>query len=117
MVKYRASDNLVVAATHGRGLYTTILPTVVTGVPSVPVTKDFIKYISAENSQLQIVIGNLQTRTMNIQLINMLGQQVYQSKNSYQNTNIPIGALQSGSYILKITGDKREHFVQQFIKR
>ena len=117
MIRYRASDNLVVAATHGRGLFTTILPTVVTGVPSVPVTKDFIKYISADNNQLLIVKGTLNTKSMNIQLFNMNGQQVYASRNEYQNIAINLGKLQAGVYIVKITGDKREHFVEQFVKR
>jgi hypothetical protein len=117
MIRYRASDNLVVAATHGRGLFTTILPTVVTGVPSVPVTKDFIKYISADNNQLLIVKGTLNTKSMNIQLFNMNGQQVYASKNEYQNIAINLGKLQAGVYIVKITGDRREHFVEQFVKR
>jgi len=117
MIRYRASDNLVVAATHGRGLFTTILPTVVTGVPSVPVTKDFIKYISADNNQLLIVKGTLNTKSMNIQLFNMNGQQVYASKNEYQNIAINLGKLQAGVYIVKITGDRREHFVEQFVKK
>ena len=117
MLKLRAADNVVVAATHGRGVFTTTLPTVVTGVPNVPVTKDFIKYIHTDNNQLQIVVGTLQTRTMTIQLLNMQGQQLYQSKNNYQNTSIDMGRFTSGVYILKITGDKREHFVEQFVKK
>jgi Secretion system C-terminal sorting domain len=117
MLRYRPSDNLVVAATHGRGLFTTILPTVVTGVPDNTITKDFIKYISADNSQLQIVIGTLQTKTMTVQLIDMGGRLVDQRKNKYQNSVIDLNRLQSGVYIVKITGDKKENFVQQFVKR
>ena len=83
----------------------------------MPVTKDFIKYIHTDNNQLQIVVGTLQTRTMTIQLLNMQGQQLYQSKNNYQNTSIDMGRFTSGVYILKITGDKREHFVEQFVKK
>lgn len=117
MIRYRGSDNTVVAATHGRGLFTSILPTVVTGVPNNPVTKDFIKYISADNSQLHIITGTLQTRSMTIQLLNMQGQRVYQSQQAYHPTTINLDRLQSGAYIIRITGDKRENFVQQFIKK
>lgn len=117
MLKYRASDNLVVAATHGRGLFTTILPTVVTGVSNNSITKNFIRYISADHDQLQIVIGTLQTRTMTIQLLDMNGRRVYKQQNRYQNSAININKLQSGVYIVKITGDKKENFIQQFVKR
>jgi photosystem II stability/assembly factor-like uncharacterized protein len=109
MLKYRASDNLLAAATHGRGLFTTTIPTVVTGVPNITITKDFIKYISADNGQLQIVVGTLSVKDMTIQL--------YDMKDQYQNSVINIGRLQTGSYIVKITGDKKENFVQQFIKK
>ncbi|MBK5271027.1 MAG: T9SS type A sorting domain-containing protein, partial [Bacteroidia bacterium] len=117
MLKYRPSDNLVAAATHGRGLFTTILPTVVTGLPDNPVTKGFIKYISAENGQLQIVVGNLSVKDMTVQLYDMNGRMVDNRKNKYQNSVVNIQRLSTGSYIVKITGDKKENFVQQFIKR
>ena len=117
MLRYRASDNLVVAATYGRGLFTTILPTVVTGVPDNTITKDFIKYISADNNKLQIVIGGLQTRAMTIQLLDMSGRLVDSRQNRYQNSVIDINKLQSGVYIVKIIGDKKENFIQQFVKR
>ena len=117
MLKLRASDNTVVAATHGRGLYTSSIPTVPTGLPNIPVTKDFIKYTFTDNDQLHIVVGSLQTKNITIQLQNMLGQQLYQSKSSYQNTSIDLSRFQDGVYIIRIFGDKKEQFVQQFVKR
>ncbi len=116
MLKYRPSDNLVVAATHGRGLYTTILPTVVTGVSNNNITKGFIKYISSQNNQLQIVTGTLQTQKMSVQLFNISGQQVYQTQSRYQSMSINLDKLPAGAYVVKITGDKKEHFVQKFMK-
>ena len=115
MLKFRASDNTVLAATHGRGLFTTIIPTVVTGVPNLPVTKDFIKYAFQDNSQLHIVKGTLQTRTMTMQLVDMNGRIVHSSKGQYQNTSIDLGTLQRGSYIIRIRGNNNEYFVKQFI--
>ncbi|MBC7874242.1 MAG: T9SS type A sorting domain-containing protein, partial [Ferruginibacter sp.] len=116
MLKFRPSDNLVAAATHGRGLYTTVLPTIVTGLPSNPVTPDFIKYISAGIDQLQIVTGTLPTRTITLQVLDMNGRMVYNRERSYQNAVIDISRFQSGSYILKITGNNKENFIRQFIK-
>ena len=117
MLRYRVSDNLLAAATHGRGLFTTTIPTVVTGVPNITITKDFIKYISAENGKLQIVVGTLSVRDMIIQLYDMNGKLIDKRKNQYQNSVINIERFQTGSYIVKITGDENEKFVQQFIKR
>jgi hypothetical protein len=115
MLQYRPMDNLVAAGTHGRGLFTTILPTVVTGLPNDPPTKDFIKYVYTEGGSLRIVKGNLLTQTMTLQLFDMNGRLVYNSKKPYQDTSIPLFTLQKGSYIIRITGNNREHFVKQFI--
>lgn len=116
MLKYRSSDNTVVAATHGRGLFTTILPTVVTGVNDPVNTKDFIKYINAENNRLLIVTGALQTRTMSVQVFDMAGRKVYQSSGAYRNTTVPLNNLSRGVYTVLCRGDKNERFSQQFIK-
>ena len=116
MLKFRSSDNTVVAGTHGRGLFTTIIPTVPTGLPNTVVTKDFIKYVSADKDQLQVVTGKLQTRTMTLQVFDMKGSIIYNSSKNYQNSAIDISRFQSGSYIIKITGNNKENFVKQFIK-
>ncbi|MDZ4809026.1 MAG: T9SS type A sorting domain-containing protein [Bacteroidota bacterium] len=116
MLKFRSSDNTVVAGTHGRGLFTTIIPTVPTGLPNTTVTKDFIKYVSADKDLLQVVTGTLQTRTMTLQLFDMKGSIVYSSSKNYQHSVIDISRFQSGSYIIKITGNNKENFVKQFIK-
>jgi hypothetical protein len=118
MLKYRSGDKTLVAATHGRGLFTTILPVVnVTGVPSVPNTKDFIKYISAENKQLQVVVGNLTTQTITMQLFDMKGRLLMQRRQAYQNSLLDLNGYSTGSYVLKITGNKNERFVKQFINQ
>lgn len=115
-LKYR-NDGLIAAATHGRGLYTTILTNggITTGVPSVPNSTGFIRYVSGTNNLL-IVTGNLTTtRKMDIQIFNMNGQLVHRSSQSYQTTSVPLNNLSSGSYIVRITGDKKELFTAQFI--
>ena len=121
MLKYRSADNVLVAATHGRGLFTTTLTVVPvtpppTGVPNIPNTKDFIKYISVENNQLQVVVGKLQTQTMTMQLFDMNGRLMMQRRQRYENTVLDVSRYQSGSYILKVMGDKNERFVRQVVK-
>ncbi len=116
MLRYRASDNTVAAATHGRGLFTTLLPTLVTGVGDPVNTKDFIRYIHSENGRLLIVAGTLRVRTIDIQLFDMSGRNVYRHAGAYRNTTIDIGKLPRGAYVLRCTGDKKENYIQKFVR-
>ena len=119
MLKFRSSDNTLVSATHGRGLFTstlTVVGTPPTGVPNIPNTKDFIKYISVENNQLQIVVGKLQTQNITMQLFDMNGRLMMQRRQRYENGLLDLSRYNSGSYILKVLGDKKERFVRQVVK-
>ncbi|MFZ9387656.1 MAG: T9SS type A sorting domain-containing protein [Chitinophagaceae bacterium] len=117
MLRYRASDNTLAAATHGRGLYTTLLPSLVTGIGDPVVnTPDFIRYINSENNRLLIVPGSLQTRTMFLRVFDMAGRQVYASSRPYRNTVVDLSGLPRGIYILRCTGDGRENYSGKFIR-
>jgi hypothetical protein len=116
MLRRRPTDNTVAAATHGRGLFTTILPSVVTGTGNPGNTKDFIKYISAENNNLLIAVGNLQTKTMTLTVYSSNGQLVKHLAGRYENTSVGISRLANGVYTIRITGDKNENYVRQFVK-
>lgn len=117
MVKYRAANTSLVAATHGRGLFTTTLAGVVTGVSNNVITKDFIKYISPDVSQLLVVKGGLNTLNMQVQIFDATGKLMYNKEHPYQNLSIPIATLSKGSYVIRIQGNNKENFVQQFVKR
>jgi hypothetical protein len=117
MIKYRPANTSLVAATHGRGLFTTPLTGVITGVSNNVVTKDFIKYISPDANQLLVVKGGLNTLRMQVQVYDATGKLLYRKEHSYQNLSIPISTWSKGSYIIKIEGNNKENFVQQFIKR
>jgi len=117
MLRYRSSDNMLAAATHGRGLYTTTIPTTVTGIGGPqPNTRDFIRYISADASQLLIVTGGLNTRTMTVQLFDMAGKMIYDSQKSYGQTSIPVSGLPRGIYQLRVIGNNNEQYHRKFIK-
>ncbi len=117
MIKYRAANTSLVAATHGRGLYTAELTGVVTGVSNNVITKDFIKYISSDENQLLIVRGGLNTLKMQVQIFDAAGKLLYNQEHPYQTLFIPTSRWSRGSYIIKIQGNNRENFVQQFVKR
>ena len=117
MIKYRPANTSLVAATHGRGLYTAALTGVVTGVSNNVITKDFIKYISSDENQLLIVRGGLNTKKMLVQVFDAAGKLLYNQEHPYQTLFIPTSRWSKGSYIIKIQGNNRENFVQQFVKR
>jgi hypothetical protein len=116
-LKYNLGTNTLAAATHGRGLFTTIVPNVVTGIGGPPPTTPyFIKYINSENGRLLIVPGNLQVRTMTLQIFDMAGRKVHESSSAYRTAVINTGRLPAGIYTLKCTGDKKENFIQKFLR-
>ena len=117
MIKYRPANTSLVVATHGRGLFTTTLSGVVTGVSNNVITKDFIKYISPDATQLLVVKGGLNTLNMQVQVFDVTGRLMYNKEHPYQNLSIPISTLSKGSYIIKIQGNNKENFVEQFVKR
>lgn len=117
MLKYRSSDNTLIAATHGRGLFSTNIPGVVTGIGGPPDnTKDFIRYIHSQNNNLLIVTGTLQTRTMTIQLFDMAGKKLYESAGAYRNTSINTALLPRGIYALRCLGNNKEIYLRKFVK-
>jgi hypothetical protein len=116
MLRYRASDNLLAAATHGRGLFTSNLLAISTGVPSVPNTKNFIDYVTNTPSQLFVKVGNLATTSMETKVFATDGKLVYSSKTKYADQRIPIAQLARGAYIIKVFGNKNEQYAKQFIK-
>ena len=117
MVKYRSANTSLVAATHGRGLFTAPLTGVVTGVSNNVITKNFIKYISPDATQLLVVKGNLNTLKMQVQVYDAAGKLLYNKSEPYQNLSIPISPWSKGAYVIKIQGNNKENFVQQFVKR
>lgn len=117
MLRYRSSDNLLVAATHGRGLYTCTVPTVVTGIGGPPDnTRDFIKYINAEANRLLIVTGALNTRTLTIQVFDAGGRKMYESLKTYSNQSVDMTGWPRGVYHLRCTGNNRELYNRKFIR-
>ncbi|RYY66056.1 MAG: hypothetical protein EOO12_05290 [Chitinophagaceae bacterium] len=116
MLRYRASDRLVIAATHGRGLWSTVL-TEATGVSNVTATRDFIRYISAANDRLTIVSGTLSNvRRMTIEVYDSRGGLVHRETRAYAATQLPTANWARGAYIVRITGERGEVFVQQVVR-
>lgn len=117
MLKYRASDKMVFAATHGRGVWTATLTQVSTGVSNVNAIKEFIKYTSSVDNRLHIATGTLNTHNIDIQIFDSKGSLVHRETKAYQSTTINTSNWSRGTYIIKIVGDKNEQYMRQFVKQ
>jgi photosystem II stability/assembly factor-like uncharacterized protein len=115
-IKYRPSDRLALVATHGRGLWTANLPLVTTGVSNLTATRNFIRYVSSMNNRLTIMPGSLNVRRMNVEVFDNNGSLVHKETRSYQAAQIPFDRFARGTYLVRITGDKGEIFVQQVVR-
>ncbi|MCW3073302.1 MAG: type sorting protein [Flaviaesturariibacter sp.] len=115
MLKFRASDNTLAAATHGRGLWTTTLTALSTGLPTIVNTKDFIRYTAPSNQQLFIKIGNLPATKMQVRIVDINGRLVRSVDSRYADQHISLNGLSKGSYIIKIFGTKGEQYTRQFV--
>lgn len=117
MLKYRESDRTLVVATHGRGMFTTVIPSIATSVNTVQNTKGFITYASANNSTLFIKTGTLTgVKNMQVNVLDMQGRTLLSEKTNYGNQSLPINRLPAGGYIVKIYGNNKEQYTQQFVK-
>jgi hypothetical protein len=103
-----------VAATHGRGLYTTTLESSTTGVDPQPNTTGFIQYISANPQQLFIKVGKLNTATIELRIYNAKGQLVFTKNDRYADQHIDIVQFPKGVYVLKIYGNNEERYTERF---
>ncbi len=118
MIKYRPANNMVVLATFGRGLYTSILPSTATPVNTVVNTKGFITYLSAQQQQLLIKTGDLTgVKNMTINIFDMAGRLMVSKKIPYATTVLSTSLLSPGAYVVKVYGDKKEVFTQKFVKQ
>jgi len=116
MLKYRASDYTLVAATHGRGLFTTTMPSVATGINTVSNTKDFIRYTTVTAGQLFIRTGNLNMNKMQLRIFDMNGRLMHSGDTRYMDQTINVNRLAAGTYILKVYGTRGEQFTTHFVK-
>jgi hypothetical protein len=128
-LSYRPADNILLIGTHGNGMYFTsmgspnFLPNVITSVFN-PVRNDN-NFISktyptlTSGSAINYNVGNMFTvKQLQIEVINIAGQRVFQSVKPYQNGTVNISGLSPGTYILNITSsDRKNQFIQKFVKQ
>ncbi len=120
MLKYRAADRTIGAATHGRGLFTSILGTA-TAVNSIQNNKQFISavYPTVVTDNIQFSTGGASgIRQMNVQIVDIQGKQLVQNTISFKNGQIPVSKLPAGMYFIKFISDNRKYtHLQKIVKQ
>ena len=118
MLSYRESDRTVLAATHGRGFFTTTWD-VVTGVNSFQLSA-FGCYPNPTNGLFNIMLNSKEVQTIEIAVFNQEGKNVYQGEVStplgaYSKT-VDLSEQPAGIYFLKITENGKVSHTKKIIR-
>jgi hypothetical protein len=121
---YRPEDNTLLIGTHGNGMFYTVIgspnftPNLPTALPNAIINdKNFMKvFPTVSTGTYQYQAGNITgIKSINVQVYNMLGQPVYQTKVGYGNGQIPLNRLPAGNYLVQITSDNKKYQTNQKI--
>ncbi|MES2775014.1 MAG: T9SS type A sorting domain-containing protein [Bacteroidota bacterium] len=120
MLRYRPSDRTLAAATHGRGLYTSILG-VATAINTIQNNKEFVSlvYPTLTASSVKFITGGATgIKQMTIQVTDLQGRQLQQNTLAFKNGQISLGAVPAGIYFVKFTSDNRKYIhLQKIVKQ
>ena len=119
MLQYSESDNVVLAATHGRGMFTSVFTADVASVDDVLTDKKvFTVYPTISNGDFTVFakndLGNSQ-----VYIFDISGRQVYNSQlnfNEGQNQDVSVN-LKSGIYIVNIIDQNKRKSSEKIIIR
>jgi hypothetical protein len=113
MLKLRKSDNTVLAATHGRGLFTTTYEFDQFFVGTEELEADETIFDIYPNPAINVVnlhFDHLNNQKVNVMLRDMSGKLVYQEKVSLQNgssiVKLDIDYLKNGLYFVSVHADR-----------
>lgn len=112
------NDNVVFAATYGRGLFSGLFTsTILLSEDTHDNTKGIVVYPNPVSDNLNIsykeALGNV-----TIEFFDLLGKQVLSTNKELINSNssIDVSSLQTGTYIIKVKGENY-NYIQQIIKK
>ena len=108
MLKYRASDHMILAATHGRGLFTTSWDFPV-GAKEIK-EQDLSIFPNPSNGRFSIAASGLNMQNVEVTILNFAGQTVdsrmVNTASGSLVQNFDLSAEPKGIYILRITSGK-----------
>jgi photosystem II stability/assembly factor-like uncharacterized protein len=100
MLSYRPSDHTVLAATHGRGLFTCTFPASGLTVGSIPLTENFETKISNITGGIRVM--GLLNGSVDYHIFNMAGSVVKQGTIGKENASIMLPEMSRGVYLIQI---------------
>lgn len=104
MLQYRATDNMVLAATHGRGMFTSVFTATPASVDDVLTDKKvFTVYPTISDGNFNVYAKN-DLGNSNLSIFNLSGKQVYSSALNFtakSNQEVSVN-LRSGVYIVNL---------------
>jgi len=119
MLQYRESDNVVLAATHGRGMFTSVFTADVASVDNVLSDKKvFSVFPTISNGEFTVFAKN-ELGNSQILIFDITGRQVFNSKLNFsqdQNQQLTVN-LKSGTYIVNIIDQNKRKSSEKIIIR
>lgn len=118
MLNLRESDNTVLAATHGRGFFTTTWD-VITGISTIQQPAISISP-NPTSGQVNIAFNSTQSATISIKVYDQSGKLIYQDQKSnfsgqYFN-RIDLSNQATGIYFIRITGNGKEVKTEKIVR-
>ena len=117
MLQYRESDNLILAGTHGRGMFTSVFTADVASVDDVLADKKvFSVYPTISNGEFTVFAKN-ELGNSQILISDITGKQVYNAALNFserQNQNVSVN-LRSGIYIVNIIDQNKRKSSEKII--
>lgn len=101
----RASDNVILATTHGRGMFTSQFTSTTLGLAENSLTNGIKVFPTVSNGEFSIISQN-SLGNVDLEMFNLSGQRVYKSNFELSSTRRQFNLnLSSGIYLIKIKGD------------
>ena len=114
MLKIRESDYTVLAATHGRGLFTTNWEYNTVGLENQELQTELSIIPNPSNGDFSVELAAEDMGMKNIKVYNSLGSLVYEKTFSEKKIFLPLSNLTSGNYVLTIK-TSNNHYSKAFI--
>ncbi len=112
MIQVRESDNIVLAGTHGRGMYTTVWDYFATSVKENNIV-DLKIYPNPASSYVQVESGKLKAESCSV--LDIYGRTIQEFNIQSSEFKIRIEDLPNGTYFIKLETDKGT-VVEKFVK-
>ncbi len=102
MIKIRKSDKKIIAATHGRGLFTCTYDLISVGQEELNTEIEFSVYPNPSVGKINFTLPKNDQQVEHLQLFNIKGELIYESTTAPKNNFVDLSNYSAGSYVLKL---------------